>query len=127
MPMPPPSRRLSMPLRGVAWTIFLAGWAAAQLGAQTGSGAATQDPGKLPFDSGGFSDTVYGGVTPRVPPPEIPSAAMPERGDEDSEVHTEIPDREFEQGRARSAGGSFLVHLPVRSAFKVFDAGFQYL
>lgn len=75
------------------------------------------------FDDGGFSYTVYGGVTPRAPMAEMPSA----EGDSEEGDHGDTPAPEFEQGRARSAGGTFLVHLPTGHHFKVFDVGAQYL
>jgi len=82
------------------------------------------------FDDGGFSYTVYGGVAPRIGKPELPTAAGEggegEGGEGEDDHHT-MTAEEFEAGRARSAGGTFLAHLPNGHRMNVLDFGFQYL
>jgi hypothetical protein len=79
------------------------------------------------FDDGGFGYTVYGGVTPRAPVPEIPKVGGEGEGGDGEEDHHTTTAQEFEAGRARSVGGTFLAHVPNGHNINVLDLGFQYL
>ncbi len=83
--------------------------------------------GSKRFDDGGFAYSVYGGVAPRVPAPELPTVGGDaETGDAGTEDHA-TSEAEFEAGRARSIGGTFLAHVPNGHNLNVTDIGVHYL